>query len=180
MMSIDSQHKRRAAMQILIRVLFSFVLLVLSFTAAAEATNVADPDIACALLSDDRLRAGDWYKRSGSEVYECRSHYREFLTDGPLNHRIRYLARGNKTTVNLLLLELQVRARKDVQRAQKHLLEYATTLIKKTLAVDVPGDMEDAILSGIEGSWKLGGVVVNLLRVRSRGMSYELRLEIQY
>jgi hypothetical protein len=163
--------------RILIQALLPLVLM-LAFNASASESDFAKPETACALLSEHRLRTSGWSKRVGGQQFECRSHYREFLTSGRLKNRIRYIAYGSADLVNMLRLELQIRARRDVQRAHKHLLDYTTLLVNQTLGADLPEDMQEAILSGIKGNWRIKTAVVRLERFTLENVHYELHLTI--
>ncbi|TNF98034.1 MAG: hypothetical protein EP297_09090 [Gammaproteobacteria bacterium] len=158
--------------------LLSGVLLITLFNASASEADFTNPEFACSLLSDHRLRTSGWSKRLAGQQYECRSHYREFLTSGRLKNRIRYIAHGSVDLVNMLRLELQIRARRDVQRAHRHLLEYTSIILDKILDAEVPDDMKDAILAGIKGDWHLKTVTLSLSRFSLDNALYELHLTI--
>ena len=138
----------------------------------------ADPAVACDFLADDGLRTRGSYRDSGG-VYRCSSQRRNLVSAGRLKNSIRFIALGDSESVTQLRLELQMRSGTTVQRAHRQLVDYGRTLIEKSLGVDMPEEIESAILGAVAGSWDVGGSVVRLERVVAGEPGYELRFSIR-
>jgi hypothetical protein len=137
-----------------------------------------EPSIACSFLAEQGLRERGGYRKSGS-IYQCRTQRHDLIGGGEVNNSIRYLAYGDAATVTRLELELQVNSMTAVQRANRTLVDYAAALTQAALHTGLPGEIESAILSAVDGRWTVEGRPVTLQRRVAGGSVYELIFRIQ-
>ena len=162
---------------ILSSVLFVALNLVSVGNASANGFQ-ADPAVACDFLAQEGLRTRGGYQGSG-DIHRCSSRRRNVISGGGINNSIRFVAQGYAQTVRQLRLELQVNSLSGVQRAHRTLAEHAMSLTKKALGVDMPGEIEAAILSAVPGTWSVNSSTVTLERIVAGAAGYELRFRIQ-
>ena len=101
------------------------------------------------------------------------------MSGGRINNSIRFVAQGDAEKVTQLLLELQVNSLTAVQRAHRHLVDHAGSLMLNALGVAMSKDIEAAILSATNGSWEVGDNQIRLERIVLNVPTYELRFSIQ-
>lgn len=138
----------------------------------------AEPSVACDFLAPKGLRTRGGYRASG-DLHSCRSQRRNVTGGGRVNNSIRFVAQGDAQAVTQLRLELQVNSRSAVQRAHRQLVDYGRALMQAALGVDMPEQVETAILSATIGTWSVARGTVSLERIVSGSPQYELRLRIQ-
>lgn len=156
-------------------------LLLLSLTPTGEAWSAGlrlDPQEACDFLVDERLRTRGGYRQSGN-LHRCSSQRRNLGGSGRVQNSIRYIAWGDAEAVTGLRLELRVNSGSSVQRAHRQLVNHGAILIKRALDVEMPEELESAILSATNGSWDIKGSTVSLERIVAGQPGHELRLIIQ-
>ena len=154
------------------------VLAVISMQDAWAGGFRADPAAACDFMAEQGLRTRGGYRASG-DSHGCTSQRRNLISGGQLNNSIRFLAQGDAEKVTRLTLELQVNSRTGIQRAHRHLVDYARVLMMNALGIEMSEEIEAAILSAIKGSWEVGDSLVTLERIVLNAPAYELRLRIQ-
>ena len=163
------------------RSLVAAILLGLLTPAAITAETAAglglDPETACGLLADQRLRTRG-FEPSGDE-FACRSQRRPLVGGGQPSHTLRFRALGSAVSVDRLLLELQINSSRGLQRAHRQLADHAQLLFERVLNQDLPGDIEAAILSAVQGTWAIDGRSVRLDRITAGTPHYTLRLSIE-
>lgn len=159
--------------------LFLAGLFAVVSSSVQSASLALDPAKACMALADSGLRTRGGYNDEGGETFQCDSQRKKILAGDTAQDEIRFSAFGNKQTVQEFLLVLNVRSRGDFQRAHRKLAEYAAELTKGMLQIPLPKDVNDAILSAINGSWTSEGYVFDLRRTIVADGLYELRLSIR-
>ncbi len=137
-----------------------------------------EPSVACSFMSGKGLRERGGYRKSGSG-YQCRTQRRNLIGGGEVNNTIRYVAYGDAQSVTRLELELQVNSRTAVQRAHRALAEHAAVLTRAALHTGLPGQIESAMLSAVDGQWTVEGRPVTLQRRTRPGAVYELVYRIE-
>ena len=137
-----------------------------------------EPAVACSFMSGKGLRERGGYRKSGSG-HQCRTQRRNLIGGGEVNNTIRYVAFGDAQSVTRLELELQVISRTAVQRAHRAWAEHAALLTRSALHTGLPGEIESAILSAVDGQWTVAGRPVTLQRRARPGTVYELSYRIE-
>ena len=137
-----------------------------------------NPSAACDFLAEEGLRTRGGYSESGN-VYRCSSRRRSLASSGRVPNSIRYIATGDAQMVSGLRLELRVQPGSSMQRAHRQLVNYSKSLIEKSLGMEMPEEIEAAILSATTGTWKAGNSTISLERIVAGQSGYELRLIIR-
>jgi len=137
------------------------------------------PVAACDLLAAEGLAARGGYQAKSAGQYQCASRRKPLNAGGARQHEIRFYARGDEQSVHSLALELSLKSREDIQRGHRLLARYASTLVTRALEATLPEAVEEAILSGIDGTWSDNGLDYSLRRITLASPGYELRLDIR-
>ena len=153
-------------------------LVVGAFPAQPAALKL-DPQKACMALADTGLWTRGGYTGKAGEAFRCDSQRKTIMAGDTAQDEIRFSALGNKQNVEEFLLVLNVRSPGDVQRAHRKLAEYAAELTEGMLDMPLPKDVNDAIMSALNGSWTSGGYVFDLRRTTVGDGLYELQLSIR-
>ena len=165
-----------------VNTLTGFLLILMSILllpAEARADGLRlDPAAACDFLAEEGLRTRGGYSESGN-LYRCSSRRRSLASAGRVPNSIRYIATGDAQIVSGLRLELRVQSGSSVQRAHRQLVNYSKSLIDKSLGIEMPGEIEAAILSATSGTWIAGNSTISLERIVAGQPGYELRLSIR-
>ena len=159
-------------------ILFALLGVLLPAASAWPGGFGFEPSVACGFMADQGLRERGGYRKSGS-THQCRTQRRDLIGGGAVNNSIRYVAYGDAQTVTRLELELRVNSMSAVQRAHSTLADYASTLTKAALHNGLPGAIESAILSAVDGRWTVEGRPVSLERRVGGGSVYELLFRIE-
>ena len=136
-----------------------------------------EPALACDLMADQGLRTRGSPEQG--EAIACRSQRRSLSGGGQPRHTIRYRATGSAGAVERVMLELQINSNSGLQRAHRQLADRAQLLFERALDKDLPKDIEAAILSAVQGAWRINGHDVRLDRITAGTPHYELRLSIE-
>jgi len=156
----------------------SLAILLCLWFPTAGATFQTTPEAACAFLSEVGLNERN-YRHVGGGVYRCASSRRRLPLGGAQVHTVRYRAQGDPHNVRQLKLTLYVNSRRQVQAARRRMLEYGQRLVKKALAVSMPGGAAGSLLNGATGTWKVAGADVILEKSQIRSSSHQYHLIIR-
>ena len=159
-------------------ILLALLGVILPATSAWSDGFGFEPSVACGFMANQGLRERGGYRKSGS-THQCRTQRRDLIGGGRVNNNIRYVAYGDAQTVTRLELDLRVNSMSAVQRAHRALADYASALTKAALHTALPGEIESAILSAVDGRWTVEGRPVSLQRRVGGGSVYELIFRIE-
>lgn len=152
-------------------------LVLVATPAETNAGLGLDPETACGLLADQRLRTRG-FDDSG-DGFACRSQRRPLVGGGQPSHTLRFRALGSAVSVDRLLLELQINSSSGLQRAHRRLAKHAQLLFERVLGKALPQEIEAAILGAVPGAWTINGTVTTLERITAGTPRYTLRLSIE-
>lgn len=154
-------------------------LLAMLCAPAQSAPLDLDPKMACMALADAGLPGRGGYRGNPGEAFRCDSRRKPIMAGDVARDEIRFSALGNERTVEEFLLVLSVRSPGGIQKAHRTLSEYADALTRKILQVPLPEEVNDGIMSGLNGSWERDGRLFDLRRTTVGEGLYDLRLRIR-
>lgn len=138
-----------------------------------------DPNTVCNALRPEGLQARTGYKGSPDSRYRCDSKKKTLNAGGGTPHEIRFYATGQADSVELLVIELAVHSKQDMQRAHRLMKEYADALTQRTLSMALPAQVADAIMGAVSGRWSIDGREFSLRRKSLPYWGHELLLFIR-
>ena len=162
----------------IIRIWSTLTALLLLWFPTAGAAFQADPEAACAFLSDVGLR-GRNYRSIGEDLYQCRSRRRNLPLGGAQVHTMRFQAQGDPDHVRRLRLTLYVNSRQQVQAAFRRMLRTGQLLVERSLNVKMPEEVVRRLVDGATGTWELAGAEVALEKRQIRAVTFEYHLVIR-
>ena len=138
-----------------------------------------DPAKACMALADAGLPSRGGYRGKPGETFRCDSRRKPIGAGDMARDEIRFSAFGNEETVEELLVVLSVRSQGSIQKAHRILTEHADALTRGMLQMPLPKEVNDGIMSALNGSWESDGRVFELRRTTVGEGPYDLRLRIR-
>lgn len=140
---------------------------------------VLDPAQVCQWMSDDRFRGGSRYTQSRN-LYRCNTNRKPITRGDPPKSDVRFVAEGSENAITQVRLEMQMRSSRHPQQALARFREYANSLTKRALSVELPEEIGKSLMSGTIGEWPVAGRTVTLKRVQDRGSSYDFHFGIRF
>jgi hypothetical protein len=164
------------------QVIFGGALLSLIIIAAAPAEALLktdSPPEVCASLKDVGLAARSW-RNLHDTSYGCSSPYKEIGSGNPLANTLAFYANGDRSTVALVYLVLNVNVPALAAAAHGELLKAADVLVERATGAHLTASLREAITIGAARTGRVGGAAVEVVRKNwPTGRGYELHVIIK-
>lgn len=154
------------------------IISILSSTQAIAELSITEPFQACNLMSEIGLKTGGW-KNHYEQEYGCSSPYKDIGEAFPLPNNIAFYAEGDRDSVKLVKLVLNINDPSSETIANEVLQYTASILIPKISGEMLSTSIQSAISHGNNFSEKIGTSMVNVVRENwPTGKGYEIKVII--
>ncbi len=144
-------------------------------SAQAEIT-LKDPAATCVAMNEIGLKTRGWKDR-GSSDYGCSSPYKDIGSGYPLPNNLAFYAEGEKSSVKLVKLVLNVNKTEHAKTGHEALLHAAGILSEKATGQPLSKTLKAALSSGKSVTEKLGNSKITVIRDNwPTGLGYEVKI----
>lgn len=139
----------------------------------------SDPSSACRYLTTLGMNSRG-YKISYDDEYYCSTPYKDIGTGFPLPNNIAYYVEGDRAAARQLKLVLNINIRQQAKEAHEVLVVTARTLTQKALNLQLPTEIDHALINGRNGKWQISQAQIEVVRLDwPSGIGYEVKFLIQ-
>lgn len=129
-------------------------------------------------MKAERFSGGNKYAGVNADLFRCATLRKPIAQGEPVASDVRYLAEGTATAINEVRLEMRMRSFRQPQQTLRKFQEYAATLAKKALSVELPEEVSKSIRSGVIGHWQVAGKTIKLEKLHQVVGSYDFHFSI--
>jgi hypothetical protein len=154
----------------------SFVATVLLFSSAQAEIILKNPTMACIALDEASLKTRGWKDRGDSD-YGCTSPYKDIGAGYPLPNNLAFYAEGEKSSVKLVKLVLNVNKPENAKSGHEALLRATEILAKKATGQLLSKTLNTSLLSGKRTKEKAGNTNITVIRDDwPTGLGYQIKI----
>jgi hypothetical protein len=132
----------------------------------------------CTVLSDTRLRGGEWARYENGEE-GCKSGQRSIKPDAVDNNKISFRAKGVDGVAHRVELTLQVVLPSDEYAAKRELIRATKRLAVRVLGLSIPHAFDEAIINAVPIHLEVGGGQATLTRTMLNKQGYVLSVMME-
>lgn len=159
--------------------MISLIILLITIPSFSSAQiNMIKPKDACSFLNEKGLFTNEY--RQDENVFYCNSPYYDIGNSYPLSSNIAYYVEGNKDSISILKLVLNVNKGSIKNKAHNVLLNLSSYLLKKATNNHLPDKIRNALLEGRNESIILDGARLSVFRINwPTNKGYEVHFVLQ-
>jgi hypothetical protein len=152
-------------------------ILIFSMNSVAD-LRVKSAHDACTLLTDSRLRAGEWTSNENAPQ-SCSSPARPVAAAMPAGSRISFSAQGNDDIPRTLKLVVDVLSAEDEEHAKRELVKTTKRLSVRALGLSIPFPLEESIMKGKPAQLAIGTGTITVTRTKGIKGQYQLMVTLE-